>query len=243
MPMPFYVSPLDLKYLSADHSHQTTGEKLLNIFLAKNDDIKMVMDLGCGEGRTAYIFRRVNPKIRWVGLDIENSPQVKKRTIKDALFCSFDGVKIPFADNSFDLVYSNQVMEHVRYPQELLSEVNRILKYGGCFIGSTSQLETYHTFSYWNFTPYGFVTLVEDANLTIEEIRPSIDGITLLIRTALGNPSFFNRWWGMETESPVNKLITLYGRIRRRDHQQINAAKLLLCGQFSFLIRKLHADS
>ena len=57
---------------------------------------------------------------------------------------------------------------------------------GGLFVGSTSQLEPYHAWSLWNYTIYGFQTIVEDAGLTLEEVRPGIDGIALVQRHWFG---------------------------------------------------------
>jgi hypothetical protein len=65
--------------------------------------------------------------------------------------------------------------EHVRHPEELLSDIARVLRPGGQSIGSTSQLEPYHSLSLWNYTPYGFRVLVEGAGLKLDKIRPSID--------------------------------------------------------------------
>lgn len=41
-------------------------------------------------------------------------------------------------------------------PESLLADVTRVLRPGGAFVGSVSCLEPYHSFSYWNFTPYGW---------------------------------------------------------------------------------------
>ena len=110
-----------------------------------------VLDLGCGAGRTVDIFRRLDPEVDWRGLDLESSPEVDKRTRKDASFYTYDGVHIPFDDAIFDIVFSHQVFEHVRHPEALLEEVTRVLKPGAAFIGSVSALEPYHSFSLWNY--------------------------------------------------------------------------------------------
>ncbi len=167
---------------------------------------------------------------------IENSPEVKKRKENHEKFFTFNGIDIPFPNDYFDLIYCKQVLEHVRYPQKLLNEVKRVLKAGGYFIGSTSQLEPYHSLSYWNFTPYGFSNLIEEAKLKLLEIRPSIDSLTLIIRRGLRDLTMFNIFWRIE--SPLNFLISLIGKIFRISHSKLNEIKLLFCGQFIFFAKK-----
>ena len=99
-----------------------------------------VLDLGCGAGGSIDVFHAKSNSISWFGLDIENSSEVKLRNRNDASFYTFDGTNIPFEDNAFDLIYSNQVFEHVRYPELLLTEIHRVLKKDGYFIGSVSYI-------------------------------------------------------------------------------------------------------
>jgi len=41
---------------------------------------------------------------------------------------------LPYKKESFDIVFSKSVVEHLYYPEKLFAEVYRILKPGGCFI-------------------------------------------------------------------------------------------------------------
>lgn len=218
-----------------DHARQTLAEHMATRAVA-GLDAPRVLDVGCGIGRSVEIFRANAPGSRWVGVDIEDSPEVRARTRDDAEFHTFDGVNIPFEDASFDVAYCAQVLEHVRRPEPLLAEVARVLRRGGTLAGSTSHLEPFHSRSTWNYTPHGLALLLDEAGLDEVELRPGIDALTLILRRGLGGPGFFNRWW--DAESPLNTAIGLYARVRRMDPAGQNAAKLLFCGQFSFLARK-----
>jgi SAM-dependent methyltransferase len=198
--------------------------------------IERVIDLGCGSGRSVDQFRAVNPSIEWVGLDIQGSAEVRARIRNDAQFFSFNGVNIPFDSDAFDLVYSKQVLEHVRHPQHLLREVRRILRPGGYFVGSTSCLEPYHSRSLWNYTPYGLQCLIQEAGLRLVEVRPGIDGVSLTLRRLLGAPRLFEFWF--RHESPLNTMIGLAGRILGKGHRWTNAAKLIFSGHICFLAVK-----
>ena len=222
----------------ADHSRQAMADDYAARFLARPDrpHAAHVMDLGCGPGDSVDLFRSLDPGVRWVGVDIERSPEVAERTRMDAEFVTFDGVNLPFEDASHDLVYCKQVLEHVRQPEPLIKEVARVLKPGGWFAGSTSHLEAFHSYSLWNYTPHGLTVLAEDAGLEVLELRPCIDGLTLVAWRALGMPRLFYRWW--PHESPVNRLIELAGRVARLDARTRNQVKLTLSGQFTFLARR-----
>jgi SAM-dependent methyltransferase len=194
-----------------------------------------VLDLGCGAGDSVDLFRSVDPQVSWVGADIEDSAEVAGRTRTDAEFVSFDGRRLPFEGSSFELVYCKQVLEHVEHPRELIAEVARVLRPGGHLAGSTSQLEAFHSRSVFNWTPYGFTRVAEDAGLRVVELRPVIDGFTLVAWRALGLPRFFHRWWARE--SPPYRAIELAARAARLDARTRNQIKLVLSGQFAFLAR------
>lgn len=117
-------------YIPIDHSKQVTVEyyveKILDI--SNRNGSLIVLDLGCGQGNTFKYFKSLNPNIEWIGLDIEKSPEVTNRIEDNDRFITFDGINIPYADNHFDIIYCRQVLEHVKNPRELLSEVSRVLK-------------------------------------------------------------------------------------------------------------------
>ena len=217
--------------IPADHSRTVLADDYAARLKARR-----VMDLGCGAGDSVDLFRTVDPDVSWVGVDIEDSPEVSGRTRADAEFVTFDGRRLPFDGGSFELVYCKQVLEHVEHPRELLAEVARVLGAGRHFAGSTSQLEAFHSRSTLNWTPYGFTRLAEDAGLEVVELRPVIDGFTLVAWRALGLPRFFHRWWSRE--SPPYRVIELAARAARLDVRTRNQMKLVLAGQFAFLARR-----
>lgn len=229
------------EYIPDDHSRQATSKYFADRLLKPGNTIRQVMDLGCGAGSSLDYFREKNPAINWVGLDIVRSPDIESRIEVWGEFVLYDGIHMPFDDNQFDLIYCSQVFEHVRRPADLLQEVYRVLRPGGYFVGSTSHLEPFHAHSVWNYTPYGFSLLIEEAGLRLVEFRPGIDALTLIIRRGFRGAMLFSRWW--ERESPLNLVISLCGKVMRKRPAWINAVKLVFCGQFCFLIRKPGATS
>jgi SAM-dependent methyltransferase len=225
--------------IPADHSRPVLADHYAARLLGANApraDPPRVLDLGCGAGDSVDLFRSVDPNVAWVGADIEESAEVAARTRGDAEFVTFNGRGLPFDEGAFDLVYCKQVLEHVEHPRELIAEAARVLRPGGHLAGSTSQLEAFHSRSTLNWTPFGFTRIAEDAGLDVVELRPVIDGFTLVAWRALGLPRFFHRWWARE--SPPYRLIELAARAARLDARTRNQIKLVLAGQFAFLARR-----
>jgi SAM-dependent methyltransferase len=223
-------------FVPRDHARQVDARYYLDLLMSEDPKPRVVMDLGCGRGDSVDLFRAHDPDVDWVGVDIPASPEVLARQRSDARFVSYDGATLPFEDGMFDLIYSRQVLEHVRHPVVHLAEVRRALRPGGAFIGSTSQLEPYHSRSLWNYTAFGFAELVAEAGLRLVEIRPGIDGVTLVLRSYLERPDSFGRWW--REESPLNALIDDEARESGRNAARVNLRKLQFAGQFAFLVRR-----
>lgn len=220
-------------HIPDDHARQYRSQDYLRDAMASSDGPPLMVDLGCGKGGSAEFARRHRPDIRWIGVDIMQSDYAKQVVGEQVVL--YDGINLPFADDTIPLIYSNQVFEHVRHPEPLLREIRRILQPGGAFIGSTSQLEPYHSRSLWNYTIYGFKVLVEDAGLALEEVRPGIDGISLVQRQWFGRRSEHSAWFAL---SPLNIQIDQEDKARRRRVKDTNIRKLQYCGQFAFRVRK-----
>ena len=222
----------------SDHARQAAAQSFIGRLgeLAPGVRAPVVVDLGCGLGGSAAEFTAADPAVTWVGLDVPGSPEAAARASNRLRFVTFDGERLPLADASAHVVYCKQVLEHVSRPALLFEEVARVLHPGGYFAGSTSQLEPYHSFSTGNHTPYGMRLLLERARLDLIEVRPGVDAFTLITRRALRASGRFDRWW--ERESPLNRVISLIGRVRGLDAEATNATKLLFAGQFCFLARR-----
>lgn len=197
-----------------------------------------ILDLGCGVGNSFEELQKLPIKFNWLGLDIEDSPEVNRRTRDDLNFLTYDGLHIPLPNESVDLIYSHQVFEHVRHPQELLVEVVRVLKKGGYLVGSTSHLEPFHSRSFWNFTPYGYVTLLKTAGFSEILVKPGIDCLTLIIRSLLRyyKSRMINRFF--RRESPLNIVIETMSRLLGFGVERRCALKLNFSGHFVFIARK-----
>ena len=226
--------------IPSDHAGQTLADDFIASRPGAAAGRWRVLDLGCGTGDSVDAFRACDPAVKWTGLDVAGSREVGERTRTDATFVTFDGRSIPFEDESFELVYCKQVLEHVSAPAPLLAEVARVLAPDGRFAGSTSQLEPFHSQSTFNYTPFGLRALLREAGMELDEVRPGIDGATLIAHRLCGSGRYlrsrWGRWW--RGPSPLNRVIDGYGALRGMDARAVNANKLLFCGQFAFVARR-----
>jgi len=99
---------------------------------------KDVLDIGCGHGgRTAYYTINGAPR-SIVGVEISHErvgvakKSVERLTPSRAVsFTVGLGESLPFADDSFDLIISYDVFEHVLDLPQVLAECRRVLRPGG----------------------------------------------------------------------------------------------------------------
>ena len=92
-------------------------------------DVRSVLDVGCGDG---FITNALPEQLRVVGVDI--SQQAVKHVKRETVIGS--ATDLPLPDRSFDMVMSNDVLEHLEAPREKATEFRRKLKPGGHLIVS-----------------------------------------------------------------------------------------------------------
>ncbi len=93
-------------------------------FLARHPGAR-VLEVGCGEG---VLLR--GSGFAPVQLDISMTRLCKAQATGNPLICA-DGMDLPFADASFDVVLLIAVLEHVSQPERIVDEMWRVLKPGG----------------------------------------------------------------------------------------------------------------
>lgn len=102
-----------------------------------------VLEIGCGQARLYANISQIEPTAKYVGIDLE--PTVLKYDAlnfpgEQAMFINADMFHAPIANESFDAVISEGVIEHFTDWQAILSEKMRMLKPGGTFITSVPNL-------------------------------------------------------------------------------------------------------
>jgi SAM-dependent methyltransferase len=111
------------------------------------------LDYGAGRGRLSQMnFRGIAQKV--AGIDPD--PLVLQNPhLDDARVLDLSSGLIPYPDRSFDLVFADNVMEHVADPMQALSEIARVLKPGGRFLAKTPN-KWHYIATIARFTPTWF---------------------------------------------------------------------------------------
>jgi len=75
--------------------------------------------------------------------------------LDEAIVADDPNAPLPFADASFDVVVTSNVLEHVGEPTILFAEVNRVLKLGGLFVNKTPN-RGHYVAAIASLTPHSF---------------------------------------------------------------------------------------
>lgn len=102
------------------------------------------LDLGCGDGSvTVRVAERIGAaETHGVELIPEFQERARARGI-EAIGADL-GEQLPYDDASFDVIHSNQVIEHLPGTDQFMREIRRLLRPGGYAIVSTNNLASWH---------------------------------------------------------------------------------------------------
>ena len=99
------------------------------IFLKQNLKCRdRMIDLGCGYGFTAFLFRRLLEFEEVWGVDIDVSRLNEAEKYIETLKADLEKDRLPFPDDYFDLATSFGVLDHMVFWDNFFSEVYRVLK-------------------------------------------------------------------------------------------------------------------
>ncbi len=97
-----------------------------------------------------------------------------------AIDCQAQAEHLPFADSVFDLILTQETLEHVRDPFLSVKEMYRVLKPNGVLYCQLPFVIGYHPgpTDFWRFSPEGIRALVEQAGFECEEVSIAVGPAT-----------------------------------------------------------------
>lgn len=107
-----------------------------------------ILDAGCGVGAIALDLATTQSPRRIVGIDVDSDQvaaarnSAAERGIGSAEFAVGSAYELPFAAESFDVVYANTVLLYLRDPVRALTEMRRVLRRGGIAAVSDDDIST-----------------------------------------------------------------------------------------------------
>ena len=126
---------------AADFVHSVTRDGLLTRLQPLRIDAKTVLDLGAATGSATALLRKRFGGAHIVSLDLSRNMlrQRKHRRLWFSRTSSVqaDAQRLPFANQSFDVVFANLLLPWVNDPAAVLAEVSRVLRKGGVLAFAT----------------------------------------------------------------------------------------------------------
>lgn len=120
-----------------DHYWWFVGRRiLLGALLDKHlppNPRRRILDVGCGSGGVMTLLSRYGDT---VGLDPYRTPLGLARGRGFTRLVRGDGVHLPFADGSFDVITALDVLEHIPDHRAAAAEIARLLRPGGVFVAA-----------------------------------------------------------------------------------------------------------
>lgn len=150
------------------------------IHLLRDKKIENVLEVGCGTGAVLSDLAARGIGKRHVGIDVANPSDHLDDTASHLDLRSYDGRRLPFPDNSFDLVFASHVIEHVAEPRGLIEELIRVssdvvyievpceITLRTSRAGISEALKIGHINAY---TPEYFMVLLQSSGCQVNEMR------------------------------------------------------------------------
>lgn len=126
-----------------DYDYPKVKGRLLDWLKPKNGDL--ILDVGTGSGYFIFEMMGKYPYVRtqFVGLDVSREHvrwlayRRKKENRRNILAVVGDAIRLPFKDNTFDIVTCTEMLEHIYDPKKAIDEIARVLKRRGRALFST----------------------------------------------------------------------------------------------------------
>lgn len=139
-----------------------------------------LLDFGCGRKPYENLFVVDS----YVGVDVRISGHDHRNSKIDVFY---DGKVLPFPDECFDSLISFEVLEHVFNPDQIMLELNRVLKTNGRILISVPFCWNEHEipFDYARYSSFGIKSLLERHGFDVLEVHKTGNFFLVIIQLVI----------------------------------------------------------
>jgi SAM-dependent methyltransferase len=129
----FYWSAKKREKFSKDYIYRSSAQSYkFERWDFKEFDEKAILEVGCNVFGPLHFIR--GKETFKVGIDPLLGTLYEEVAAKDIFYIRSVGEKLPFVEGQFDVVFCDNVLDHVINPNEVLEEIHRVLKSQGLFL-------------------------------------------------------------------------------------------------------------
>jgi SAM-dependent methyltransferase len=125
----------------------------------------VLLDFGCGRKPYQNLFNVQ----KYIGIDIEQSGHLHELSQIDVYY---DGKHIPFENEYFDSVFCSEVLEHVFNIDEILAEINRVMKPEAMFLFTVPFIWGEHEkpYDFGRYTSFGIHYIMKKHGFEVQQL-------------------------------------------------------------------------
>ena len=189
---------------------------------------RRVLEVGCRDvnGSVRPLVATLEPA-EYVGVDIEGGPGVD-------VICSMEELEAKFGRESFDVVITTEVLEHVRPWRAAVSNLKAVCRPSGTILLTTRSLGfAYHAFphDYWRYELGDMRALFADCHILSLESDPTDPGVFIKVRkpatfkeAELGNYELYSIVLNRRAVDVSDRNLTPLSLLRVRTREKLRLA-------------------
>lgn len=187
---------------------QAVASVMVSVTMERPAASLRVLDVGCGEKPYADLFAGTH----YIGID-HGSDGAAPDAVADAM-------QLPLADACIDIVFTTQVIEHVRHPERMVAEIARVLRPGGALVLTGPFYWPLHEqpHDYHRFSCHGFDNLLRSQGLQALSITPDCGALTMV---AVAVIELLPRW-ALLLVPVINAITPLLQRLSQNQLSTLN---------------------
>lgn len=132
-----------------------------------------VLEIAPASFPTRYQQLVNDPSVIWETIDFVSTEYIDQEAVNNLTYELKSPYSFPLEDESYDIVLSGQVLEHVEKIWTWMKELKRVVKKGGIIVTINPVSWIYHEapIDCWRVYPSGIKALAEEAGLAVELAR------------------------------------------------------------------------